>query len=108
MSATAPESPTTTPKACKSNRSTSAPSNGNGKPPINAPGEPARAAKDPVALTAAKPGADRKAVVRRAADLLKQVSDPTRLSVLLMLAEGPRNVGDICKELGQSQPATSH
>jgi DNA-binding transcriptional ArsR family regulator len=45
---------------------------------------------------------------QRAAILLKQVSDPTRLQVILMLGEGEKHVGALCEELGQSQPATSH
>jgi DNA-binding transcriptional ArsR family regulator len=40
---------------------------------------------------------------------LKQASDPTRIAIMLLLADGPRNVGDICSELGlTSQPAVSH
>jgi ArsR family transcriptional regulator, zinc-responsive transcriptional repressor len=47
--------------------------------------------------------------VRQAAMLLKQASDSTRLQVLLILAEGERNVGQLCADLGNmSQPATSH
>jgi DNA-binding transcriptional ArsR family regulator len=47
--------------------------------------------------------------VQRAANLLKQVSDPTRLQVLLILDEGERCVTEICADLGiQSQPAVSH
>ncbi|WZO97867.1 metalloregulator ArsR/SmtB family transcription factor [Isosphaeraceae bacterium EP7] len=47
--------------------------------------------------------------VRRVADLLKQVSDPTRLQILLLLAEKERNVSELCSDLGtQSQPAVSH
>ncbi len=43
------------------------------------------------------------------ADLLKQVSDPTRLQVLMLLNEQERNVSELCTELGtQSQPAVSH
>jgi DNA-binding transcriptional ArsR family regulator len=45
---------------------------------------------------------------QRAALLLKQVSDPTRLQVILMLAEGEKHVGALCETLNQSQPATSH
>jgi DNA-binding transcriptional ArsR family regulator len=46
---------------------------------------------------------------QRTAILLKQVSDPTRLQVILMLSEGERHVGGMCEALGgQSQPATSH
>src|SRR4051794_41281954 len=45
---------------------------------------------------------------QRAAILLKQVSDPTRLQVILMLSEGEKHVGALCEVLNQSQPATSH
>jgi DNA-binding transcriptional ArsR family regulator len=41
--------------------------------------------------------------------LLKQAADPTRLQVLLLLAEQERNVSTLCADLGhQSQPAVSH
>ena len=46
--------------------------------------------------------------VQRAATLMKQVSDPTRLQVILMLSEGERNVGSMGEVLSQSQPAISH
>jgi len=39
---------------------------------------------------------------------LKQVSDPTRLQVVLMLSEGEKHVGALSGELNQSQPAVSH
>lgn len=45
---------------------------------------------------------------RRASVLLKHVSDPTRLQVILILAEGERHVGALCEQLSQSQPAVSH
>ena len=45
---------------------------------------------------------------QQAAILLKQVSDPTRLHILLVLAEGEKHAGGICKALKQRQPATSH
>jgi DNA-binding transcriptional ArsR family regulator len=45
---------------------------------------------------------------RRASILLKHVSDPTRLQVILILADGERHVGALCEQLGQSQPAVSH
>lgn len=49
------------------------------------------------------------AQIRQAADLLKQVSDPTRLQVLMLLNEKERNVSELCSDLGtQSQPAVSH
>ncbi len=47
-------------------------------------------------------------VARRASNLLKHVSDPTRLQVILTLAEGEQHVGALCAQLGQSQPAVSH
>ncbi len=45
---------------------------------------------------------------KEAAILLKQVSDPTRLKIVLLLAEGERHVGALCGFLDHSQPATSH
>jgi DNA-binding transcriptional ArsR family regulator len=75
--------------------------------------------KPPVrATTASKTSASRARVAndadqrtqqaRRASILLKHVSDPTRLQVILILAEGERHVGALCTELSQSQPAVSH
>ncbi len=47
--------------------------------------------------------------IKQTADLLKQVSDPTRLQVLMLLTEKERNVSELCADLGtQSQPAVSH
>jgi DNA-binding transcriptional ArsR family regulator len=62
------------------------------------------------AVKAAKSaGARPSSEIRRVADLLKQVSDPTRLQVLILLEEKERNVSELCTELGtQSQPAVSH
>ena len=45
---------------------------------------------------------------RRASILLKHISDPTRLQILLILAESEQHVGALCAKLGQSQPAVSH
>jgi DNA-binding transcriptional ArsR family regulator len=45
---------------------------------------------------------------QKAAMLLKQVSDPTRLQVILMLSDGEKHVGALSGELNQSQPAVSH
>ena len=57
----------------------------------------------------AKKGAEQRLKqIQRAAMLLKQVSDPTRLQVILMLSEGERHVGALCDDLNQSQPAVSH
>ena len=45
---------------------------------------------------------------QRAATLLKQVSDPTRLQIILMIAEQELHVGAMSEQLAQSQPAVSH
>jgi len=45
---------------------------------------------------------------QRAAILLKQVSDPTRLLIIRLLSEGEKHVGAMCEEMNQSQPAVSH
>jgi DNA-binding transcriptional ArsR family regulator len=52
--------------------------------------------------------ADRLRHAQRAAVLLKQVSDPTRLQIIALLSGGERHVGGLCAEVGQSQPAVSH
>ena len=46
--------------------------------------------------------------MQRAAILLKQVSDPTRLQVVTLLSERERHVGGLCDEFNMSQPAVSH
>ncbi|MDR3636271.1 MAG: metalloregulator ArsR/SmtB family transcription factor [Isosphaeraceae bacterium] len=56
----------------------------------------------------AKDAQQRQKLAQRASILLKQVSDPTRLQVVLMLADGERHVGALCEQLSQSQPAVSH
>src|SRR3954452_10935940 len=45
---------------------------------------------------------------KRASILLKHVSDPTRLQVILILSEGERHGGALCSQSSQSQPAVSH
>ncbi len=45
---------------------------------------------------------------RKASTLLKHVSDPTRLQVILILDDGEQHVGALCDQLSQSQPAVSH
>ena len=57
---------------------------------------------------AAKDAVLRLKQAQRAAMLLKHVSDPTRLQVILTLFEGERHVGALCSQLSQSQPAVSH
>jgi DNA-binding transcriptional ArsR family regulator len=68
---------------------------------VKAPGVKAKAA-------AAKEAAARLKQAQRASMLLKHVSDPTRLQVIMTLAEGERHVGALCDQLNQSQPAVSH
>jgi DNA-binding transcriptional ArsR family regulator len=46
--------------------------------------------------------------LQRAAILLKQVSDPTRLQVVSLLSEGECHVGGLCDQFNMSQPALSH
>jgi len=60
------------------------------------------------AIKAMKGADQRLKQAQRAAILLKQVSDPTRLQVILMLSAGEKHVGGLCEELNQSQPAVSH
>ena len=57
----------------------------------------------------AKAGADQRLKqAQKAAMFLKQVSDPTRLQVILMLADGEKHVGAVCDQVNMSQPAVSH
>lgn len=46
--------------------------------------------------------------IQRAATLLKQVSDATRLQVILMLSEDEKHVGAMCEAMSMTQPALSH
>jgi DNA-binding transcriptional ArsR family regulator len=45
---------------------------------------------------------------QRAANLLKQISDPTRLQVVTLLSEREHHVGGLCEQFNMSQPAVSH
>ena len=45
---------------------------------------------------------------QRAANLLKQVGDPTRLQVITLLSERAYHVGGLCDQFNMSQPAVSH
>jgi DNA-binding transcriptional ArsR family regulator len=45
---------------------------------------------------------------QRAAYLLKQVSDPTRLQVITLLSQGEHHVGSLCEQFNMSHPAVSH
>jgi DNA-binding transcriptional ArsR family regulator len=46
--------------------------------------------------------------IQRAANLLKQVSDSTRLQVVSLLSDQERHVGGLCDDLTQSPAAMSH
>ena len=50
----------------------------------------------------------RSKTIQRAAMLLKQVSDPTRIQVVTLLSDGERHVGGLCDEFKMSQPGLSH
>jgi DNA-binding transcriptional ArsR family regulator len=58
--------------------------------------------------TGRRVGAADWARARRAAVLIKQASDATRLRILTHLADGECHVGALCDELRQTQPAVSH
>ena len=45
---------------------------------------------------------------QRAASLFAQISDPTRLQIILMLSEGERHVGSLIESLNQNQPVVTH
>jgi DNA-binding transcriptional ArsR family regulator len=44
----------------------------------------------------------------KASDVFKIIGDPTRLNILVTLAEGERGVGQLCTILDQTQPTISH
>jgi len=52
--------------------------------------------------------AKRAMTMHRAASLLKQLSDPTRLQVVTLLTDGERHVGGLCDQFNLTQPAVSH
>jgi DNA-binding transcriptional ArsR family regulator len=60
------------------------------------------------AAKAIKEAEQRLKKAHRAAILLKQASDATRVQLLLKLAEEECYVGVLCEALNQSQPAVSH
>jgi len=61
-----------------------------------------------ISKKAVKEAEQRLKKAQRASTLLKQVSDPTRLQVILTLTDGEKHVGALCEVLSQSQPAVSH
>jgi DNA-binding transcriptional ArsR family regulator len=92
--------PAKTPKTAP--KGTSAKTAANGKVYVDAPVPPA------VTASSRPPSALDRAKVRAAANFLQLAADPTRIVILLQLADGERYVGDLCSHTGQSQPATSH
>jgi DNA-binding transcriptional ArsR family regulator len=72
------------------------------------PAPKAAAPKAPSKSKAVKAADQRSNQAKRASILLKHVSDPTRLQVILILADGEQHVGALCSQLSQSQPAVSH
>ena len=46
--------------------------------------------------------------VEALARLFSLLSDPTRVRILLLLAEQERNVSQLCRKLGAPQPTVSH
>ncbi|WP_165245115.1 ArsR/SmtB family transcription factor [Paludisphaera soli] len=77
-------------------------------PKVVAPKAVAATKAAPGRTKAVKAADQRFQQAKRASILLKHVSDPTRLQVILILAEGERHVGALCAQLSQSQPAVSH
>jgi DNA-binding transcriptional ArsR family regulator len=76
---------------------------------IKTPTAPKAAApKAPSRSKTVKAADTRAQLAKRASILLKHVSDPTRLQVILILSEGEQHVGALCSQLSQSQPAVSH
>lgn len=73
-----------------------------------APGDEPSPARKGTSTRGRKAHEQRGRVARQASSLLKFVSDPTRLQVLMILAGGEHHVGALCDQLGQSQPAVSH
>jgi DNA-binding transcriptional ArsR family regulator len=61
----------------------------------------------------ASPGAKKKSArpartIKRASSILEMVGDPTRLDILLTLADRERGIGVLCTAIRQSQPAVRH
>jgi DNA-binding transcriptional ArsR family regulator len=48
------------------------------------------------------------ALIKELCDLLDLLGDEKRLKIILALLDGPRNVGQLCIELGLMQPTVSH
>ncbi len=109
------------PSAARASQPTKSPAKTRAKTvPVPAPVEvkaqaPAAAPKPALVPKAAaskaktmKAAEQRAYVARQASVMLKFVSDPTRLQVILYLSDAEHHVGALCDQLGQSQPAVSH
>ncbi len=104
------------PKTTKAAKPTKAPKAAEAAPepapeptPVAAAPKAPRAPYGAAAKAKAQKGADQRFnQARKASILLKHVSDPTRLQVILILSEGEQHVGALCSQLSQSQPAVSH
>ena len=46
--------------------------------------------------------------VREVADVCRMLADPTRASIVAILAKGSKSVGMLCRDLKLPQPTTSH
>lgn len=46
--------------------------------------------------------------IQRTANILKQVSDPTRLQIVALLSQGEYPVGGLCDHFNMTQPGLSH
>lgn len=108
--ASAPKKSRSAPKAAPKSKAVAKPKASAAKAaPAPAPPTPpaAKAKAAPKKVAGKQP--NRPGDLHRAAERLKQVSDPTRLRVLLALSQSPRNVTQLRDELGGiSQPALSH
>jgi DNA-binding transcriptional ArsR family regulator len=51
---------------------------------------------------------EKKVDVDASAEVFSMLSDPTRLSFLTVLADGPTNVTVLCEALNLKQPSASH
>lgn len=70
-------------------------------------GRPPKASSAP-STPSDQPPANPMTDTREMARLLKLAADPSRLRSLFALLDGERNVTDLCREVGITQPALSH
>lgn len=102
----APKTPKSAPKKAASPKP--APKPAENRPTAAEKREAAKAAKQQQAQMERNKAA-LVASMRPVALIMKQIADPTRAAILVLLANGPLNVGQICESLGgMSQPAVSH